>query len=67
MKKGRAEQKMNKQRNSGRFPKKLCQYLLCSSTINAFTTGNPFGGTHLLGFSIGRGFGSLKGLTAENG
>ena len=27
-----------------------------------FTTGNPFLGTKLLGFSIGRGSGALKGL-----
>ena len=32
-------------------------------SCNAFTTGNPFWGTKLLGFSIGRGLGgSLKGL-----
>ena len=29
--------------------------------INPFTTGNPFLGTKLLGFSIGRGSGALKG------
>ena len=28
--------------------------------INPFTTGNPFLGTTLLGFSIGRGSGALK-------
>ena len=28
----------------------------------AFTTGNPFLGTKLLGFSIGRGSGALNGL-----
>ena len=28
--------------------------------INPFTTGNPFFGTKLLGFSIGRGSGALK-------
>ena len=31
--------------------------------VNPFTTGNPFSGTKLLGFSIGRGSGALKGLT----
>ena len=30
--------------------------------LNPFTTGNPFLGTKLLGFSIGRGSGALKGL-----
>ena len=30
--------------------------------LNPFTTGNPFLGTKLLGFSIGRGLGALKGL-----
>ena len=30
--------------------------------LNAFTTGNPFSETKLLGFSIGRGFGVLTGL-----
>ena len=29
--------------------------------LNPFTTGNPFLGTKLLGFSIGRGSGALKG------
>ena len=29
--------------------------------VNPFTTGNPFLGTKLLGFSIGRGLGALKG------
>ena len=27
------------------------------------TTGNPFWGTKLLGFNVGRGSGALKGLT----
>ena len=31
---------------------------------NPFSTGNPFWGTKLRGFSIGRGLGALKGLTA---
>ena len=31
--------------------------------INPFTAGNPFWGTNLLAFSIGRGSGALKGLT----
>ena len=31
--------------------------------LNPFTTGNPFFGTKLLGFSMGRGSGALKGLT----
>ena len=30
--------------------------------LNPFTTGNPFLETKLLGFSIGRGLGALKGL-----
>ena len=30
--------------------------------LNPLTTGNPFLGTKLLGFSIGRGSGALKGL-----
>ena len=30
--------------------------------VNAFTTGNPFLATKLLGISIGRGLGALKGL-----
>ena len=33
------------------------------TSLNPFTTGNPFLGTKLLGFSIGRGSGALKGLT----
>ena len=37
---------------------------LVPHTLNPFTTGNPFLGTNLLGFSIGRGSGALKkGLT----
>ena len=32
-------------------------------SINPFTTGNPFMGTKLLGFSTGRGSGALKGLS----
>ena len=31
--------------------------------LNPFTTGNPFLGTILLGFSIGRGSGAPKGST----
>ena len=34
--------------------------------LNPFTTGNPFLGTKLLGFSIGRGSGALKGLTVRS-
>ena len=34
----------------------------CSKRVNPFATGNPFLGTKLLGFSIGRGSGDLKGL-----
>ena len=30
--------------------------------VNPFGTGNPFLGTKLLGFSVGRGSGALKGL-----
>ena len=36
---------------------------LATGLLNPFTTGNPFLGTKLLGFSIGRGSGALKGLT----
>ena len=32
--------------------------------LNPFTTGNPFLGTKLLGFSIWRGSGALKGLSS---
>ena len=32
--------------------------------LNPFSTGNPFLGTKLLGFSVGRGSGALRGLTA---
>ena len=32
------------------------------ATFNPFTTGNPFLATNLLGFSMGRGSGALKGL-----
>ena len=32
--------------------------------LNPFTTGNPFLGTKLLGFRIGRGVGALKGLSS---
>ena len=35
---------------------------LLGGEVNPFTTGNPFLGTKLLGFSIGRGSGALKGL-----
>ena len=34
---------------------------------NPFTTGNPFLGTKLLGSSIGRGSGALKGLSPPEG
>ena len=34
-------------------------------SINPFTTGNPFVGSKLLGFSIGRGSGALKGLSPQ--
>ena len=34
--------------------------------LNPFTTGNPFLGTKLLRFSIGRGSGTVKGLTPQN-
>ena len=36
--------------------------LLILDVLNPFTTGNPFLGTKLLGFSKGRGSGALKGL-----
>ena len=42
-------------------PPLLCGLRL-SCYFNPFTTGNPFWGTKLLGFSIGRGSGALKGL-----
>ena len=35
--------------------------------LNPFTAGNPFLGTKLLGFCIGRGSGALKGLNLLNG
>ena len=35
---------------------------LVPAGINPFTTGNPFLGTKLVGFSIGRDSGTLKGL-----
>ena len=35
--------------------------------LNLFiTTGNPFWGTKLLGFSIGRGSGALKGVNKHS-
>ena len=33
--------------------------------LNPSTTGNPFLGTKLLGFSKGRGLGALKGLNSK--
>ena len=39
-----------------------CSIFFCGSSLNAFTSGNPFWGTTLLGFSIGRGLRVLKGL-----
>ena len=33
--------------------------------VNPFTTGNPFLGTKLLGFSMGRSSGVLKGLSSR--
>ena len=36
---------------------------LIRTCLNPFTTGNPFLGTKLLGFSVGRGSGALKGLS----
>ena len=33
--------------------------------LNPFETGNPFLGTKLPGFSIGRGLGALKGLSSQ--
>ena len=38
-------------------------FFLGLNALNPFTTGNPFLGTKLLGFSIGRGSGALEGLT----
>ena len=48
-------------------------YLLCYGRVvtfgavcfNPFTTENPFLGTKLLGFNVGRGSGALKGLTGS--
>ena len=40
---------------------------LGGSCLKPFTTGNPFLGTKLLGFSIGRGSGALKGLSLQPG
>ena len=40
---------------------------LAGLLINPFTTGNPFLGTKLLGFSMGRGSGALKGLSKKRG
>ena len=34
--------------------------------LNPYTTGNPFSGTKLLGFRIGRGSGALKGLSSPH-
>ena len=34
--------------------------------LEPFTTGNPFLGTKLLGFSIGKGSGVLKGLSSPH-
>ena len=42
--------------------KKWCTSIVSGFSSNAFTTGNPFLGTKLLGFSIGRGLGAMKGL-----
>ena len=36
---------------------------IVQNILNPFTTGNPFLGTKLLGFSIGRGSGAMKGLS----
>ena len=36
----------------------------CNQKVNPFTTGNPFLGTKLLGLSIARGSGALKGFNA---
>ena len=44
------------------IPVLLTSFLLSSTFLNPFATGNPFLGTTLLGFSIGRGLGALKGL-----
>ena len=44
----------------------LCQvfpFYLAGVVVNPFTTRNPFLGTKILGFSIGRGSGALKGLS----
>ena len=35
----------------------------CAKEVNPFTTGNPFLGTKLLGFSLGRGSGAQQGIT----
>ena len=41
--------------------------ILVEVPLNPFTTGNPFSGTKLLGFSIGRGSGALKGVNDTTG
>ena len=40
---------------------KRCFYKHRTRTLNAFTTGSPFGGTILFEISIGKDFGVLKG------
>ena len=49
---------------SGIFVWKCCCWQKCP--IIPFTTENPFWGAKLLGFSIERGLGALKGLIKEN-
>ena len=48
-----------------RLRKPACVHPSCltPAMLNPFTTGNPFLGTKLLGFSTGRGLGALKSST----
>ena len=39
---------------------RICREIIKAAVINTFTTGSPFLGTTLLGYSIGRGSGALK-------
>ena len=46
------------------FCQKKKSSVLGEVLLNPFTSGNPFLGTKLLGFSLGRGSGALKGLSS---
>ena len=47
----------------GTYKERSPGYSMFTWALNPFTTGNPFWGQNLLGNSIGRGSGALKGLT----